>query len=136
MRYALTITGILLIAACSREAGVSPSETTTILISGPEKTVAKATFDVERFEVTPDTLGAGGKATVNVALSAPPKNQDVSVNWHGPDGWLEGYAAVDPGKPQDVITVPASEFNESGTYRIVLRSGARNLAEETIQVTR
>lgn len=132
MRMVLMMVLAALLAACSRDAEPPPVQTTSLISepAAPEKPPIR----VREFAVTPETLRPSQPATVKVDLHETYPSRRVTVDWHGPDGWLIRYDAVDAAKTESTLAAPAEIFDEPGRYRAVLRSGTTNLAEQWVTV--
>lgn len=134
MRSLLLAVVIVVAAACSGEPDAPPA-TTSFLIFGPEETAAVPAVAVRRFEVQPDSVRAGQRATAAVVLDRAVPRRRVTVGWYGPDGWLAAYERVDMTRAAASVEAPAAVLAKPGRYRAVLSSGATDLAEDTLTVT-
>lgn len=124
----------VLVAGCSRRVDPPPQQT-TFVVSGAE-VAEKPQIGVRGFEVQPDALRRGQPATVSVALTQPYPSRRVTLDWHGPDGWVVRSVGVDTTKTHVTLAAPAEIFEQAGRYRAVLRSGTKDLAEDSVTVSR
>ena len=126
---------LALFAACGNDGEVAAKQTqTSILISGPEEE-PREPVAVRSFSIESDTVRRGQPAKARVQLEAPRPQQQVSVNWYGPDGWLVAYETRVASEARLEFDVPAQSFERAGQYRAVVRAGRTPLAEDVVTVT-
>jgi hypothetical protein len=134
LRFGGLVAALMLVPSCSPREAEAPTAQTTVVFA-PAETESPREIAVRRFEVTPKSLTSAQQATVHVAVEAGNPPPRLTVDWHGPDGWLAGYQVVDAAAAESTLVTPATLFHDPGRYRAVLRSGTRTLAEDTVVLT-
>ena len=120
------------LAGCSRETQ-QPAQRTTVLISGAAEE-PREPITVRSFAVQPASARAGSAITAVAELDAAHPDRTFSVDWFGPDGWLDTYSVQAAQQARMTFTARNEMFREPGRHRAVLRVGRRMLGESFVTI--